>query len=287
MRVRGCRWAVVGSAIALLLLLRTLCASAQVAEPALQDAGIVAPAKEGAADSAAPPAGYMEAVEQAFHEFELGNYVEARSKFLEANRLRSSAQLLRALGMVEFELKNYVACLSYLDRALASTERPLTDEQRRETERLRGQARDYVAGYQITVEPRDANLFLDGIALVPPADGMVLLQLGDHVIEARSPGYQAARHELHIFRASDEQLTIKLLPLPRLEERPVMPEPATPAPALVKAKQPLRKKWWLWTAVGSAVVAGVLTPVLVHTLNKPEPNLPSGGNTGAVLYLPK
>lgn len=51
---------------------------------------------------------------------------------------------------------------------------------------------------------------------------------------------------------------------PRPEPKPVEPKPAEPKPTSTTAvtaappeKQPLVKKWWLWTTVGAVVVVGV------------------------------
>ena len=49
------------------------------------------------AKSALPP-GYTQAIEEAFREFELGNYAEARSHFTAAHELFPSAPTLRALA---------------------------------------------------------------------------------------------------------------------------------------------------------------------------------------------
>jgi tetratricopeptide (TPR) repeat protein len=45
----------------------------------------------------------------------------------------------------------------------------------------------------------------------------------------------------------------------------------TPTSAPANDAQPLRKKWWLWTAVGSAVVAAVVVGAMLATQSDPEP----------------
>jgi tetratricopeptide (TPR) repeat protein len=73
----------------------------------------------------AAPSEYERMVGLAFREYELGNYAEARAGFLEAHRLSPSARTYRALGMVEYELKNYGDAIERLRQALSCV-RPST-----------------------------------------------------------------------------------------------------------------------------------------------------------------
>jgi hypothetical protein len=63
---------------------------------------------------------------------------------------------------------------------------------------------------------------------------------------------------------ADEQ-TNKLVPpqgtQPTVERAPVAPPLVVAAPTPPPEKKPLYKRWWLWTAVGAVVVAGVAVGV--------------------------
>jgi tetratricopeptide (TPR) repeat protein len=80
--------------------------------------------------------GYEATVQLALREFGLGNYAEARTLLRDAHGLYANARTLRALGMVEYELKNYPACVAYLEQALSSQERPLSAEHRKGADEL-------------------------------------------------------------------------------------------------------------------------------------------------------
>lgn len=233
--------------------------------------GRPARARRAQAKSAFPP-GYTQAIEEAFREFELGNYAEARSRFLQANELFPSAPTLRALGMVEFELRNYENSVAYLEQALQSVERPLGPDTRAATEQLLADARGYLVQYVVSVRPPSATLLLDGQPLVLGLEGAVTLRVGDHLLEAHAPGYHPARRVLHALHGtSQNKLDIVLL--------------AAEPPHAPVASAPLYRNWWLWTGVGGAVLAGTITGIALAA-RRPDPAEPSGGTEGTVLYVP-
>ena len=77
------------------------------------------------------PPEYRALVTHALEEFDAQNYAEARSLFLRAHTIYPSARTLRALGMVEFELKNYVDSITRLEEALSERTRALTGQTRK------------------------------------------------------------------------------------------------------------------------------------------------------------
>ena len=210
---------------------------------------------------------YERSAKLGFEEFELGHYAEARARFLEAEALYENAGILRALAMVEYELRRYPASIAFAERALASDERPLRTAQRADTERLLALARGYVARYRITLIPADAQLTLDGSPVARDALGAVFVPVGAHVLEARADHHHAAQRAIHVFGAEDVALTMLLV------ERP---EPRAEG-------TPLRRKWWLWTGI-SALAAG-LTVGLVLGLRNHE-TTPYENSSGAVITVP-
>ena len=226
------------------------------------------------------PPGYDQAIENALHEFELENYAEARSGFREAHRLFPNARTFRALGMAEFELKNYPAALEYLEQALASAERPLSASQRADTEQLLTRARGYVGRYQLSLRPPSATLLVDGNAPTLRAGNLLVLPVGEHSLEADADGHRPLRRSLQVVGGEQESLDLVLLPTP-VAAAPVEHRPDTPAPAAT----PVYKKWWLWTTIGVVVAAGVATG-LVLGMRKSDDAEVTGGNTGTVLTLP-
>lgn len=186
-----CRFSLPGGA-----LIVGLVAVIGLSTPALRVRAQATPADDRAAH--APSAAYERAISQALREFELEHYPEARSAFLRAHTLYPNARTYRALGMVEFELRNYPTSIEYLAQALASRERPLESQARAQAEELISQARSYVARYTLRVQPSHAALRLSGSPLTLDADKAIVLQVGDYVLEAEATGFVSERRELHV-----------------------------------------------------------------------------------------
>jgi hypothetical protein len=240
---------------------------------------------EASAGAQAPP-GYDETVRLALREFELENYAEARTGFLKAHRLYPNARTLRALGLVAYEMKNYVTSAEYLSAALSSSERPLTVAQRDEAESVLSRARGYVGSYQISLRPEHARLLVDG-QLVDLAPGKLLaLSVGDHAIEAQAEGYRPLRRNLEVTGGAEQRLDLVLLALEvkSLASRDGQ-QNSEAGYATRSEAQPVRKKWWLWATIGAVVLAGAATGLALGT-RKTEPSEPTGGTTDAVLRLP-
>jgi tetratricopeptide (TPR) repeat protein len=228
------------------------------------------PAIGEAAQGPVPP-GYDEAVERGFQAFEAGNYDVAREQFGTAHALYPNARTLRALGKVAYELSLYHASIGYLEQALMSSERPLTAAQRSETEDLLVRVRSHLAPVTLAVQPPIASVLLDGQPIALPADGRLMLAIGDHLLELSAPGYRPERHPLRVVPAADQRLSVLLSPA----------EPHAEA-----AAPPSRgSKWWLWTSLGVAVVAGAVTGAVLATRDAGVRD-PSGGSTGMTISIP-
>jgi hypothetical protein len=219
------------------------------------------------------PAGYDEASSKGVRAFAAGRYLEARGHFTDAHRIWPTARSLRALGHCEYELRNYGVAVGLLEQSLASHERPLDGVQRAESEELLARARGYVANFKITTIPEGSHVTIDGLPMAMTRTG-VMLPVGLHFVEVSAEGYHTRRRELEIQGAVDQEILVELLPIapvydgrgPRVDE-------------------PLRKKWWFWTGVGSVVTASLVTG-LVLALRDPQVRDPTGGNSGVVIVVP-
>ena len=217
---------------------------------------------------------YEAATAVGLREFELGNYIEARSQFLDALSAFPNARVFRALGKVEYELKSYVAAIDYLERSLAHEAKPLSDEQRKDVTALLANARAYVGRYTVRVRPSSARLSLDGQPLALGRDGEVLMQVGNHVIEAQAPGYMSAREQLAVVGRKSGTIELTLLPISTADSSEA-----------ARVDKPLYKKWWLWTSVALVVCGGVTAAAILATRDK-QPSEPSGGNSSLVWTIP-
>ncbi|HTU58204.1 MAG TPA: hypothetical protein VMF89_07215, partial [Polyangiales bacterium] len=161
--------------------------------------------------AAADDAEYTRATERGLEEFGERNFEEARAQFLRAHALSPSARTLRAVGMVEFELKNYADSVRYLEEALDSSVRPLEQARRKEVEALLETANTYVARYTLRVAPANAELLLDGSKIERAA--LLVLDIGTHQLELRATGRMTERRTLKVKGGEHENLTVKLAAL--------------------------------------------------------------------------
>ena len=240
-------------------------APAGTAEP-----GAASPA-DAAIASKEPPAGYTAAIDLGVQEFGLGNFEEARARFIEAHRIYPNARTLRALGMVAYELRHYVSSILYLEQALASGERPLTERLRQECERLLARAEGYVARYRVSLKPPEADIWVDGSQVELSADGTLVLPVGDHVIESRAPGHLPQRRRVRVLGGDREALELALTPTA-----------GQPTPAGSERREARARRTWLWVSAAAVVAAGA-TAGLVLGLRDPGSRKPAGGTTGETI----
>jgi hypothetical protein len=187
---------------------------------------------------AAPPADptesaeYKQAVEQALEEYRLGHFEEARSLFQRAHDIDANARTLRGLGMVEFELRHYVRAAELLEQSLGSTNKPLTDEQRKSVAQLLERTRQFIAQYELSVEPArtDITVELDGKPVKLGAEGRLSLEAGEHTLRISGP--ELSSRELKLDVKGGEQQTL------RIELEVKQPEPKAPATPVVSKSEP-------------------------------------------------
>jgi hypothetical protein len=217
---------------------------------------------EAAAQADSPE--YREYVNKGTQEFELGNFAEARALFEKAHGLQPNARTLRALGVAEFELRNYQASAAHLRDALASDVKPLAGEMRNSAEALLRRAQGFVGQVRVEAQPSSATILLDGQPLDGHAEAL-WVAVGDRVFEFHATGYATQRRTLRIVGGEKQTLRVELTPL----ETSTSGGLANPMTERRANEQPLYKKWWLWTTVGVAVVAS--GAVASYFLLKPEP----------------
>jgi len=172
---------------------------------------------------------------EAIAEYQAGNYAESRALFLEAHEMRPSARLLRGAGMASFELREYVTALGQLEAALATEERALTRQQRREVEELLERTQRYIGRFRIEVTPPEAEVRVDGRAPVPDDEGKVLLDLGEHRVESSAEGYLPLERTVEVHGGEDETLDLAMESVPVQVEPRRAPPPLRFNPALTWA----------------------------------------------------
>ncbi|HEX6242186.1 MAG TPA: PEGA domain-containing protein [Polyangiales bacterium] len=228
-----------------------------------------------------PPAGYAEAVTQALTELEANNYPEAREEFRRAHAIFPNARTLRGLGMVEFELRNYVQSVQLLEEALASPVKPLDGSLRTDTQALLARAQRYVGELRIEIDPEEATVSIDGEPAGLNADGVVRLEVGEHTLSAQAAGRATEKQTIEVVGGERAELRIRLSHIgvaagasgTHEQERP--PE-----------RRPVYKRWWLWTTIAVVVAGGAATAAVLLTRKDDEKSVAvDGTNTvGASLH---
>lgn len=176
----------------------------------------------GAADP-----GYEALITSAIDEFAVGHWAEARALFARAHAVSPTARTLRGIGMAAFEMRDYPAAVRALEDALASTARPLTDEQRAQVGALAARARLLVGRFVVPAAPTDARLFVDGERAQPgdtwPAEpGEILLAVGEHTVAIRTEAGSDVSARVTVAGSEDRTLELDLralAPAPAAEAR--------------------------------------------------------------------
>jgi tetratricopeptide (TPR) repeat protein len=225
---------------------------------------------------------YQRAIAEAVAHFDARRYHEAREFFAEAHALSPSARTLRALGLVEFELRNYLESIAYLEQALAATQKPLDAALRREATDVLVRAKRHVSLLRIAVTPADATLVVDGAPRLARSEGGLTLLPGEHRIEASAAGRRSESTVVRLAPGEERNLSFSLAP---------EPEPlASAAPGRDDARRPSRpllRNPWLWSGAGVAVVALVTGLVVGLGARDSVREAPAyGGDTGAILSAP-
>jgi tetratricopeptide (TPR) repeat protein len=146
----------------------------------------------------APAAAYDPLIEEAVQAYEAGRYAEARSAFRRAHALYPTSRTLRGIGMCSFNLGDYTDAVYQLEQALIDSRKPLSEEQQAQTRDLIGKANTRVGRFRLRLTPPEAVLRVDGNAPLILEGNELLVEAGQHEIEARAPGFLMARSSVKV-----------------------------------------------------------------------------------------
>jgi hypothetical protein len=197
---------------------------------------------------------YKAAIQDAVNEFRVGNWAEAMTLFREAHRLYPNARTLRGLGIVAFELRQYVDAVSYLKQALTDQRKALDPTQRRDAIDQIARAERFVARLVLTVEPASATVTVDGGPPTYNEQHELLLAAGERVVQASAPGYDTQAKRIVVEGEQRVGLTLSLVPTPAVATAPA------PAPASASADG---HDSGLSIPLGPAIVAGAGAALLI------------------------
>jgi hypothetical protein len=144
--------------------------------------------------------------------------------------------------------------------------REYADDARKQIELLRAR----VASVSVSSKQSGAGVLVDGrdVGSTPLAHPLVL-EPGEHRFLVRKLEFEPFEHVVTLRPGDQVTVTVELRPIPR----PVAPAVVTinnpaPAPEMRSEETPVFKRWWFWTAVGAAVVTGVVVAVAVGSSPK-------------------
>jgi hypothetical protein len=137
-------------------------------------------------------------IEEAVQAYEAGRHAEARSAFRRAHALYPTSRTLRGIGMCSFNLGDYTDAVYQLEQALIDSRKPLSEEQQAQTRDLIGKANTRVGRFRLRLTPPEAVLRVDGNAPLILEGNELLVEAGQHEIEARAPGFLMARSSVKV-----------------------------------------------------------------------------------------
>lgn len=154
---------------------------------------------------------YEELTKKGILEYELGHWAEAKAHFSRAHALFPNARTLRALGLIAFETRSYVEALDQLERALASQQKPLTEEMRTQVTSLAGDASSFVARFALVLDPADAQVFVDGERATLREQHVLLVDPGEHELRIEAEGWLPQSRQIRASAGQSSELKLALL----------------------------------------------------------------------------
>jgi hypothetical protein len=233
---------------------------------------------------ATPRDDYRELVRRALSAFDQRQWEQASELFSAAHEIDPNARTLRGLGMVAFEMEDFVQAYKLLYQSLQDRRRPLEGTLREKTEDLLKRTRLLVGRVRLSVVPDESQVKMDGESVDPTDELWVTIGLHLLTIEAR--GYETKRISLDIRDGDDQQLEVALEPLDLGARTTASLAPV--AVNLSSASSPdddsgVIQKWWFWAAAAGVVAAGIGTTLVIAKAGKPTESPPIKGTSGVVI----
>jgi len=205
---------------------------------------------------------YRATIDEALAEYAAQNYPEARTLFARAHSLYPNARTLRGLGAVSFELRQYSQCVSLLEQALSSRERPLDEPMRTEVTRLLARARGFVGQLRISIEPSHATVTVDGEEPTPVSDQPLQLDVGTHQLDFAAPHFVPERRSFSV--EGGVLKTLKITLREPTSGPPAASAPVSSQPAGAHAGHSPAK----FVSLGATIAVGAVTGLAVGMREK-------------------
>jgi hypothetical protein len=208
-------------------------------------------------ESPAVKKAYRKAIKDGVAEYDDHHFEEALSYFRRAHEIYPNARTFRGIGMASFELRDYVAAVRNLAAALRDQRKPLSADQRKETEDLLERGRLFVAVYTVKVSPSETQVTIDANPVEREPDGTVMMGLGTHTIDARAAGYRKRSISLQVRGGERKDLELNL---ETINSRPAISGGLSMPAATASEGAPPRKSnslvWFIAGGGAAAIAAG-------------------------------
>jgi hypothetical protein len=191
---------------------------------------------EARANAQGDDAAYKELIEQALSEFKHKNWPEARVLFMRAHEQNPNARTLRGMGIVSFEMRDYLNAVINLKAALEDTRQALTEAQRKECESLLVRARTYVGVYTLKLDPPETHVSVDGGEPTRDEEGHLLLPFGEHTLLGKAAGREETTLRLNVQGGERGEVAL-VLPVERGPAQRLAPQPVLAATPQAVAKE--------------------------------------------------
>jgi hypothetical protein len=118
--------------------------------------------------------------------------------FRRAHALNPTARTLRGIGMCSFNLGDYTDAVYQLEQALVDTRKALSEDQQAHARELIARANARVGRFRLRLTPAETVVRVDGNAALILEGNELLVEAGQHEIDARAPGYLTAHNNLRV-----------------------------------------------------------------------------------------
>jgi hypothetical protein len=222
-----------------------------------------------------------------------GNWSEAADRFRRAYSLKPTAGIAFNLASALVEIGKLVEASELLEKVARDPAAAADLKSESEAKLAQLESRKAYLTLHIPNAPTEGlRIQVDGHDWPTAAVGVASpVDPGSHALEATSPPDLSAHQSVQVAEGERRELTLVLsAPLRKVVELPPPAPTAPPQPAQVpvqssnhKDKPPLYKNWMLWTGVGVAVIAGVVTGAVLAS-GGDKTQSPIGGNTGTIKW---
>lgn len=197
-----------------------------------------------------------------------GRDLDALPLFQKAAKLQPTPRAVAQLGTCEQAAGLWVKSEGHLQQALKQGQDPWIRKNEVALREALAHVQDRIGSVEIWGTPAGAKVSIDGeVVGTLPVSGLVRTAEGRRVVSIEAPGFLPEKRAIEVRPTELKREHVVLASLgapPPVEappiregttvEQPISSPPVAPIPE--QLVRPVYQRWWFWTLVGTAVVAG-------------------------------